>query len=612
MAKAYFPLTAALAAMVLAAACTAHKTEVPALTGPSGLGTTITIAVSPDALTRDGVSQALVTVAAINANGQPASNVSITLDLRDQSGQVTGALGTLSALNVVTNSSGQATATFRAPCPVGGNGTSICPGIGTAGTGTTIVEIGATPAGSDFGDAVARVAQIELVPQGVIGAPPSSLVPDFTAPTPTIGGAVVFSATVVDSKGNNAINQVAQFNWNFGDGGSATCQTATHTFSALGTFPVTLAISDVQGDTAFVTHSVTVGQGQVPTATFNFSPASPNVNQAINFNASASQAAAGHTITVFAWNFGDGTLGSDALATHSYPQAGTYTVTLKVTDDLGRKSTLTSQRVSVGLGAPAAAFTFAPSSPRTAQSVAFDASSSQAETGRSIVSYSWNFDDGATAAGVQATHSYSTAGTYNVILTVTDSVGQTGSVTHAVNVSNGNPTAVFTFSPTQPIFGVQVNFDGTASTATSGKTISSYAWAWGDGSAPGSGATTTHAFAAAGTYVVKLTVTDSAGLTGSSTQSITVGNGDPTASFIVNPSSPTHGSPATLDASGSSAAQGRTITNYAWIFGDGNSTSTGNSSTSHTYLVAGTYSVTLTVTDSQGRTNSVTQSVVVQ
>jgi PKD repeat protein len=415
------------AALVLAAACTVHKTETPSLTGPSGLGTNVTITVSPDVLTRDGASQSVVTVTATNANGQPIPNLSLRLAVLNESGQVTDALGTLSAQNVVTNGSGQANAVFTAPAGI--------PGV----TSSTTVEVGATPAGSDFGNETMRVAQIQLTPQGVIGAPPSSLKPDFSPLSATLGDTTVFSATVVDSTGANAINKVTSLNWNFGDGATATGQTATHTFTAPGSFPVTLTITDLQGSTAFVTHSVTVGQGQLPTATFEFSPAGPVVGAPIHFNATGSTAAPGHVITAFAWNFGDGTLGSGPLVDHTYTQSGTYTVTLKVTDDAGRASTLFTKAVDVGSGVPVADFTFSPSAPHVGQTVTFDGSITKPAAGRTIVRYDWTFDDGTTATTTSptVTHVYGAASTYNVRLVVTDDQGKVSvpAATHPVVVS---------------------------------------------------------------------------------------------------------------------------------------------------------------------------------
>ncbi len=80
------------------------------------------------------------------------------------------------------------------------------------------------------------------------------------------------------------------------------------------------------------------------------------------------------------------------------------------------------------------------------------------------------------------------------------------------------PTAAFAANPTD----VQVAFDASASSAAGSASISSYAWDFGDEKTGSEGPTTTHTYAAAGTYQVKLTVTDSNGMTGTSTKSVTV------------------------------------------------------------------------------------------
>jgi PKD repeat protein len=409
-----------------ASGCGVHKQEAPSLTGPSVLGTAIVISASPDVLTQDGASQSLVTIAASGSNGQPLANLQLRADIAV--GGVVTDFGKLSAKSLVTDASGRATVVYTAPAApalVVGNGTKV--------------DIQVTPLNTTNADNVnSTVASIMLVPAGIIGAPPSPLVPNFTAPAANVGDTAVFSATVVDATGANAVNQVSSFQWNFGDGGTANGQSVTHTFTSPGSFPVTLTITDALGRTAFITQSLTVGQGQVPTAAFVTSPNSPIVNQTINFNASGSTAAPGHTITTFAWNFGDGTLGDGALVQHSYPQAGTYTVTLKVTDDAGRKSSLTSQTVTVGNGNPTADFAFNPSAPTSGQQVVFDASASQAQGGRTIVSYSWSFGDGGSGSGQTVTHTFTTgltATTYNVLLTVTDSAGKVTSITKPITIN---------------------------------------------------------------------------------------------------------------------------------------------------------------------------------
>src|SRR5579872_7338144 len=88
---------AAVGLALSVSACTVHKTEVPALTGPSGLGSNISITISPDVLTQDGQSQALVTITALDNNGQPARNVQLRVDIAV--GGAVADFGRLSARN---------------------------------------------------------------------------------------------------------------------------------------------------------------------------------------------------------------------------------------------------------------------------------------------------------------------------------------------------------------------------------------------------------------------------------------------------------------------------------------------------------------------------------
>jgi PKD repeat protein len=166
-------------------------------------------------------------------------------------------------------------------------------------------------------------------------------------------------------------------------------------------------------------------------------------------------------------------------------------------------------------------------------------------------------------------------------------VARTGT---AANVA---PTADFTSTATH----LDAAFDASGSTDTDG-TIASYAWDFGDG-ATGSGATATHAYRAAGTYQVQLTVTDDDGAASrrSATVSVTAPppNVAPTADFSVAGA----GRTGSFDASSSTDADG-TLATYAWDFGDG-STGTGVRA-SHEYAEDGTYTVTLTVTDDDGAT----------
>ncbi|MFE6995690.1 PKD domain-containing protein [Microbacterium sp. NPDC057659] len=145
-----------------------------------------------------------------------------------------------------------------------------------------------------------------------------------------------------------------------------------------------------------------------------------------------------------------------------------------------------------------------------------DASAS-ADTDGTIASYAWNWGDGTPdGSGKTANHVFAAAGDYTVTLTVTDNDGGSRtSSTPVTAVANVAPTAAFATTPTD----LKISADASGSLDTDG-TIASYAWEWGDG-ATGTGKIASHTYAAAGTYSVKLTVTDNDGATSVLTQDVT-------------------------------------------------------------------------------------------
>ena len=345
---------------------------------------------------------------------------------------------------------------------------------------------------------------------------------------------------------------------------------------------------------ATVRSHFTKGGGQLPnvlpTAAFESSVS----GRTASLDASTSTDSDG-TIASYAWDFGDGASGTGKTASHRFTAGGTYPVKLTVTDDRGGSASATKSVIVPDNQAPTAAFT----SSSDALVASVDGSGSTDADG-TVASYAWDFGDGSTGTGATATHSYAAAGTYQVKLTVTDDEGATGSVTKAVVIkTNQAPTAAFTSTVT----GLTAKVDGSGSTDADG-TVASYAWDFGDGST-GTGATATRVYAAAGTYQVKLTVTDNGGATDSVTKAVVVkSNQAPTASFTSTVTELT----ASVDGSGSTDADG-TVASYAWDFGDGR-TGTGATAT-RTYAASGTYQVKLTVTDNEGATGTVTRSVTV-
>ena len=139
-----------------------------------------------------------------------------------------------------------------------------------------------------------------------------------------------------------------------------------------------------------------------------------------------------------------------------------------------------------------------------------------------VTAYDWDFGDGGRASGQQLAHVYSTAGTYLVRLTATDSFGRSAAATRTVTVAAGTPPAAsFAVSPIPATAGAEVFFDASPSTAAPGRRIVSHVWNFGDGDA-GSGVTPSHVYRTANTYVVVLDVTDDAGRRGSASATVEV------------------------------------------------------------------------------------------
>jgi PKD repeat protein len=166
--------------------------------------------------------------------------------------------------------------------------------------------------------------------------------------------------------------------------------------------------------------------------------------------------------------------------------------------------------------------------------------------------------------------------------------------------SGGQPTANFSFS----VSALTATF--TDASTDAGGTIGSHSWTFGDG-ATSTAASPSHTYAAAGSYTVSERVTDSvSGATSSKSAVVTLSpvGGAPLANFSVA----TSGLTATFTDTSTDA--GGTIGTHSWSFGDG-ATSTA-ASPSHAYAVAGTYSVTETVTDSvNGQSSAKTAAVTV-
>jgi PKD repeat protein len=305
-----------------------------------------------------------------------------------------------------------------------------------AGSTGNTVDVFVTPVGGNAADGLTRSLSIGLT--GISNA---------TAPTPTFAVTpvapvlrenVIFDASATMDEGV-ACHDACTYNWDFGDGTTATGRIVTRQFQVAQTYTLRLSVTDPAGTTAQSIRNISIGEGAAPIASFTFSPSAPALFEQVTFNAEGSRAGVpGRTISS-QWDFGDGSTGSGTTTTHTYSSLGTFTVTLTVVDNAGVRST-SSQTVTVGSGV-VAAFTVSPADPHLGESVFFDAEPSRGAAGfggRSpIVLYIWNFGDSTTATETTSRivqHTYTAAREYVVTLTVEDAAGRRATTTQNVTV----------------------------------------------------------------------------------------------------------------------------------------------------------------------------------
>ncbi|TFV90712.1 PKD domain-containing protein [Blastococcus sp. CT_GayMR16] len=138
------------------------------------------------------------------------------------------------------------------------------------------------------------------------------------------------------------------------------------------------------------------------------------------------------SVASYAWTFGDGGTATGATPTHPYAAAGTYPVTLTVTDDDGATDTATAQ-VTVLAPPPNVTPTAVLAATSDGLAVSVNSTGSGDADGH-IVTYTWDFGDGSSESGATATHVYAADGTYTVRLTVTDERGGTGTAEQQLSV----------------------------------------------------------------------------------------------------------------------------------------------------------------------------------
>lgn len=391
---------------------------------------------------------------------------------------------------------------------------------------------------------------------------------------------ITFNPTV------QSVDGIASYFWNFGDGTTSTLlNPPPHTYSVVGKYKVTFIITTNGGckDTFAMVDAVKVGTP--PAAAFTATPLSVCAGQNVSFtNLSPGT-------DEWSWNFGDGTTSTLQNPTHAYVDTvGSFTVTMTAFNNgCGASAAPTT----ITVNPPAANFGFVTNCSQRTQILFTDQSKLPA-------TWLWNFGDGTPTSNLQnPSHTYASAGKYNVTLTVTNG-GCTSIKTKEVNVIFER--ADFTVNKTTLCKGDTLLLTTINSNAAN---ITQYLWDFGTGNfVPGS-RIEKHVFSASGNYNIRLKIKDNNGCEDSTSATAIRVNG-PVANFNVA-NSGGGCRDKNVDFNDLSTTDGtNNLASWTWAWGDGKTNTYTTSPYQHVYVDTGYYNVKLVVKDVLGCADSIT------
>ncbi|KVO23659.1 hypothetical protein WJ74_33390 [Burkholderia ubonensis] len=225
--------------------------------------------------------------------------------------------------------------------------------------------------------------------------------------------------------------------WNFGDGQTATGSGTQHTYGAVGTYPVSVTATNAAGLSAVGTTTITIVAAPVdpmdpPLMPTISAPDDIRAQRVVQFTGNAQPPANGSVLS-YTWDFGDGSPAQSGQSiAHTYSSAGLHTVTLVVTDSLGRTGTATAAVAVLPLQPPHSVVIHGPLEVVLGRAAAFSAEFDNPVGG--TVTYAWDFGDGSTSTDAFPSHTYLTAGQYTVKLAITDPLAGSGSASMTLNV----------------------------------------------------------------------------------------------------------------------------------------------------------------------------------
>ncbi|MCR1027069.1 PKD domain-containing protein, partial [Cellulophaga baltica] len=327
---------------------------------------------------------------------------------------------------------------------------------------------------------------------------------------------------------------VLTYAWDFGDGTTATTANPAHTFTTVGTYDVTLTVTDDGTPALNSTDTIAIivtDANQAPTAIATSDITSGEASLNVQFIGDTSSDPDTADVLTYAWDFGDGTTATTANPAHTFTTVGTYDVTLTVTDDgtpaLSSSEVTLTITVTDANQAPTAIATSNVSSGILDLDVEFTGSNSSDPDAGDTLTYAWDFGDGTTATTANPSHTFTTAGTYMVTLTVSDDGTPILNDTDTITITVGKPNISAFVDAGEDIlvgpFDYQFRLEGNFSGLT---TISSILWeeiSTGSSTILSPNSFNTNVtITSGGTYIYKLTVIDNLGGVGSDIIEVTV------------------------------------------------------------------------------------------
>jgi len=449
------------------------------------------------------------------------------------------------------------------------------------------------------GGADGTASQVVTIATAKAGAPAMTLAVALTANFSADVTAASVGETIQFTNATSGGTPDYTYEWDFNNDGTVdnTEASPTHAYTSTGTYTVSLTVTDSETSTDTETKTDYISVAEELVAGFSADVTAASVDGTIQFTDATTGGAPDYT---YEWDFNnDGTVdNTEASPTHAYTSTGTYTVSLTVTDSQARTDTETKTDYINVAEELVAGFSADLTAADTGDTIQF----TDATTGGTPdYTYEWDFNNDGTVDNTEAspTHIYTTAGTYTVSLTVTDSQARTDTETKTDYV-NIITELVAGFSADTTVANVDSAIQFTDAT-TGGAPDYTYEWDFNnDGTVDSTEASPSHAYTSIGTYTVSLTVTDSQTRTDTETKAsyinvaeelvidfsadVTIANVDDIIQFT------------------SAAAGGTPDYSYEWDFDNDGTVDSTEANPSHTYTSAGTYSVSLTVTDSQART----------